>query len=276
MITLAECGQLEEDDLGEGEWQVWSADHGRIGTIVSNTSASSYSLEDVASAAGWMRFYSAITCSSQGPLIRRDKTRRYLKTTEVHDDELCVPRSQYKPLVIRSRDLTYRDALDYCTAFGGRLPSISDPDDLTTLVRELASSSVPLLSAWCASESDKCTVLMAWQNKGVEWFSVPCQETTVFLACQVPKHLSFELRVDDYSAMNMKLYLVPEDLIPRFVSLSRKQVIVNEGPLSLVDVENRTIATSFYTGIQPVGREEWEFPSGFRKNMTITACSKVR
>lgn len=51
---------------------------------------------------------------------------RFLEVAEIQEEDLCIPRRENKYIMMGYAYLNYYEARDYCIAYGGNLPNVSE------------------------------------------------------------------------------------------------------------------------------------------------------
>ncbi|XP_037775248.1 uncharacterized protein LOC119572299 isoform X2 [Penaeus monodon] len=244
MLTLAGCGEVPGEDLGEGVWQVIADGHVKTGIITSSGISSEYLASDI------------------------NTTNGFLEVAEVNEEDLCVPRRENKYMIMGYSEMNYFEAQDYCRAYGGNVPNNSDPRALDFFVKIAMQNNTSLLSSW----GSDCFSFMAHEGS----FSIlpyRCLDGLKAMTCEVPKTMTFEIRADS-DKVEEAFYHIPYSLKPSFLALSGRQIRVDGDLLTLLDSRGQMVASAVNTGLQPVGRFEWEYENKKKRVFTFTACSK--
>ncbi|ROT61595.1 putative glycine receptor subunit alpha-2 [Penaeus vannamei] len=227
MLTLAGCGEVPGEDLGNGVWQVIGGGNVKIGTITSTSNFSEYLVSDTNAANG-----------------------------------------ENKYIMMGYAYLNYYEARDYCIAYGGNLPNVSESSTWDFFVKVSMQNYTSLLSVW----ANDCFRFMAYEGN-YDIMPYRCLDDLKALACEVPKTQRFEIRADN-DAEEEAFYLLPYSFKPAFLALSGRQIQTDGNLLTLLDSDGQKVASAVNNGLQPVGRFEWKYENEEKRVFTFTACSK--
>lgn len=86
-----------------------------------------------------------------------------------------------------------------------------------------------------------------------------------------------ELRHTGPVGVDDRFYLVPREMLPRFLSPRGRQIsLITPEVLAMHDSEGTLLATAFIGVLQPMGRHVWqEARTNISRTMVLTTCQQV-
>ncbi|XP_042891120.1 uncharacterized protein LOC122265765 [Penaeus japonicus] len=158
LLALASCGQVSLEGLleEEEEWQVLTEGFVRRGSIFVNQSSGS-------------RF------------VPLDGAAGFLEVSEVDEEDLCIPRTEYKYMITVGKKMTHAETLMYCEVFGGSLLNASDPEDKRQVMQFVRDRGWKILSLW---SRESCFAIIV-QNDLIYATELQCYMESPFFACKV-------------------------------------------------------------------------------------------